>query len=48
MCKILVTYGINTNDINNLRKFNMDVEHKFYDGLELEEKFKDKDILVIC
>lgn len=47
MCKILVTDGMNRNAINNLRKFNIDVEDKFYDGLELGEKLKDKDILVI-
>ena len=44
MCKILVTDGMNKNAIDNLRKLNIDVEHKFYDGLELEEKRKDKDI----
>ena len=47
MCKILVTDGMNRNAINNLRKFNIDVEDKFYDGLEFGEKLKDKDILVI-
>ena len=47
MCKILVTDGMNDNAINNLKKLNVDVEHKFYDGLELGEKLKDKDILVI-
>lgn len=47
MCKILVTDGMNRNAINNLRKFNIDVEDKFYDGLELGGKLKDKDILVI-
>lgn len=47
MCKILVTDGMNKNAMNNLRKLNIDVEHKFYDGLELGEKLKDKDILVI-
>ena len=47
MCKILVTDGMNKNAINNLRKFNIDVEHEFYDGIELGEKLKDKDILVI-
>ena len=47
MCKILVTDGMNKNAIDNLRKLNIDVEHKFYDGLELGEKLKDKDILVV-
>ena len=47
MCKILVTDGMARNAINNLRKFNIDVEHKFYDGMELGEKLKDKDVLVI-
>lgn len=47
MCKILVADGMNNNAINNLKKLNIDVEHKFYDGLELGEKLKDKDILVI-
>ena len=31
MCKILVTDGMNKNAIDNLRKLNIDVEHKFYD-----------------
>ena len=47
MCKVLVTDGMNKNAIDRLRKFNIDVEHKFYDGMELGEKLKDKDILVI-
>ncbi|MEG1410294.1 MAG: D-2-hydroxyacid dehydrogenase [Terrisporobacter sp.] len=47
MCKILVTDGMNNNAINNLRKLNIEVEHKFYDGLELGERLQDKDILVI-
>ena len=47
MFKILVTDGMNKNAINNLRKLNIDVEHKFYDGLELGERLKDKDIVVI-
>ena len=47
MCKILITDGMNENAINNLRNLNIDIEHKFYDGLELGEKLKDKDILVI-
>ena len=47
MCKILVTDGMNKNAVNNLRRFKVDVEHKFYDGIELGEKLKDKDILVI-
>ena len=47
MFKILVTDGMNKNAIDRLRKFNIDVEHKFYDGMELGEKLKDKDILVI-
>lgn len=47
MCKILVTDGMNKNAIDNLRKLNIDVEHKFYDGMELGEKLKDKDIVVI-
>ena len=47
MCKILVTDGMNKNAIDRLRKFNIDIEHKFYDGMELGEKLKDKDILVI-
>ena len=46
MCKVLVTDGMNKNAIDRLRKFNIDVEHK-YDGMELGEKLKDKDILVI-
>lgn len=47
MCKVLVTDGMNKNAIDRLRKFNIDVEHKFYDGMELGEKLKDKDIVVI-
>ena len=47
MCKVLVTDGMNKNAIDRLRKFNIDIEHKFYDGMELGEKLKDKDILVI-
>lgn len=47
MCKILVTDGMNINSINNLRKFNIEVENRFYDGMELGEKLRDKDILVI-
>ena len=47
MFRILVTDGMNKNAINNLRKLNIDVEHKFYDGLELGERLKDKDIVVI-
>ena len=47
MCKLLVTDGMNKNAIDRLRKFNIDIEHKFYDGMELGEKLKDKDILVI-
>ena len=47
MCKVLVTDGRNKNAIDRLRKFNIDIEHKFYDGMELGEKLKDKDILVI-
>lgn len=47
MCKVLVTDGMNKNAIDRLRKFNIDVEHKFYDEMELGEKLKDKDILVI-
>ena len=47
MCKVLVTDGMNKNAIDRLRKFNIDVEHKFYDGMELGEKLKDKDILDI-
>ncbi len=47
MCNILVTDGMNKNAINNLKKLNVNVEHKFYDGIELGEKLKDKDILVI-
>lgn len=47
MCKILVTDGMNKDSVNNLRRFKVDVEHKFYDGIELGEKLKDKDILVI-
>lgn len=47
MCKVLATDGMNKNAIDRLRKFNIDVEHKFYDGMELGEKLKDKDILVI-
>ncbi|WP_455537878.1 D-2-hydroxyacid dehydrogenase [Terrisporobacter sp.] len=47
MCKVLVTDGINENAIDKLRKFNIDVEHRFYDGMELGEKLKDKNILVI-
>ncbi len=38
MCKVLVTDGMNKNAIDRLRKFNIDVEHKFYDGMELGEK----------
>ena len=37
MCKVLVTDGMNKNAIDNLRKFNIDVEDKFYDGMELAE-----------
>ena len=44
MCKVLVTDGMNKNAIDRLRKFNIDIEHKFYDGMELGEKLKDKDI----
>lgn len=47
MCKVLVTDGMNKNAIDRLRKFNIDIEHKFYDGMELGEKLKDKDIVVI-
>ena len=47
MCKVLVTDGMNKNAIDRLRKFNIDVEHKFYDGMKLGEKLKDKDIVVI-
>ena len=47
MCKVLVTDGMNKNAIDNLRKFNIDVEDKFYDGMELAERLKDKNILVI-
>ena len=47
MCKVLVTDGMNKNAIDRLRKFNIDIEHKFYDGMELGEKWKDKGILVI-
>ena len=47
MCKVLVTDGMNKNAIDRLRKFNIDVEHKFYDEMELGEKLKDKDIVVI-
>nr|WP_295600158.1 D-2-hydroxyacid dehydrogenase [uncultured Terrisporobacter sp.] len=47
MCKVLVTDGMNKNAIDRLRKFNIDIEHKFYDGMELGEKLKNKDILVI-
>lgn len=47
MCKVLVTDGMNKNAIDRLRKFYIDIEHKFYDGMELGEKLKDKDILVI-
>ena len=47
MCKVLVTDGMNKNAIDRLRKFNIDVEHKFYDGMELGEKLKEKDIVVI-
>ena len=41
MCKVLVTDGMNKNAIDRLRKFNIDIEHKFYDGMELGEKLKD-------
>lgn len=47
MCKILITDGMNIDAVDYLRKFNIDVEHKFYDGMELGEKLKDKDVLVI-
>ena len=47
MCKILITDGMNIDAVETLRKFNVDVEHKFYDGMELGEKLKDKDVLVI-
>ena len=47
MCKILITDGMNIDAVDYLRKFNVDVEHKFYDGMELGEKLKDKDVLVI-
>lgn len=47
MCKILITDGMNIDAIDYLRNFNVDIEHEFYDGIELGEKLKDKDILVI-
>ena len=47
MFNILITDGVNKDEIEKLRKLNFNVIDEFFDGLELGEKLKDMDALVI-
>ncbi|SCH92983.1 D-2-hydroxyacid dehydrogenase [Romboutsia sp. 1001713B170207_170306_H8] len=47
MFNILITDGVNKDEIERLRKSNFNVINEFFDGLELGEKLKDMDALVI-
>ncbi|WP_122640998.1 D-2-hydroxyacid dehydrogenase [Romboutsia sp. Marseille-P6047] len=47
MFNILITDGVNKDEIERLRKSNFNVINEFFDGLGLGEKLKDMDALVI-
>lgn len=47
MFNILITDGVNKDEIERLRKLKFNVIDEYFDGLELGEKLKDMDALVI-
>lgn len=47
MFNILITDGVNKDEIDRLKALNFNVSHEYYDGLELGEKLKNMDALVI-
>lgn len=47
MNKILVTDGMEKNAINLLKNMGFDVEEKFYEEVELKDKIKEVDIIVV-